>query len=150
MRVTTLLSSLAAITTLALAVEQVIIKNHLAVPVWYTTVDQTGYRSETFYIGAHDEASLDQSDRPGVAVKITPDRVDIDTPGKGVLILAYNKHPDGWIYYDLSAHNYFPFAGSKTKLGGPGSDNDWNDGQKHDPHTVGYQGHGDLYLDIGY
>ncbi|KAL1600444.1 hypothetical protein SLS60_006830 [Paraconiothyrium brasiliense] len=150
MRVPTLLPTLAALTTLALAVDQVIIKNHLPISVWYTTVDQTGYRSETYYIDAKGQVSLDQSDRPGVAVKITPDRLDIDTPGKGILNLAYNKQPDGWIYYTMGAHNYFPFAGAKTKLGGPGGDDDWYDGQVHDPHTIGYQGHGDLYLDIGY
>ncbi|KAL5387902.1 hypothetical protein DPSP01_003301 [Paraphaeosphaeria sporulosa] len=149
MRLQTLCSALAALTTLTLAAEQVIIKNHLAYPVWYSQVDQAGYRSETTAIAPYGTVSLPQSDNPGVAIKISPLETDIDIEGKGVLTLAYTRSPPGWIYYDLFFHNYSPFPGVPLKLGGPGGDNDWHDGNEHPPHTIGYQGYGHLYLDIG-
>lgn len=149
MRLSNLYSALAALVTLTIAAEQVIITNNLAIPVWYTIEDQNGYRSGTIAIPAHGQASLAQSDAPGVAIKVTPLEKDIDTAGKGVLTIGYTRSPQGWIYYDLGVHNYFPFGGIPTKLSGPGGDNDWLDGKAHDSHTVGYHGYGDLYLDLG-
>ncbi|KAF9741392.1 hypothetical protein PMIN01_00931 [Paraphaeosphaeria minitans] len=149
MRLQNLYSAFAALTTFALAAEQVIIKSHLDYPVWYTQVDQTGYRSGTTAIPPYGTVSLAQSDNPGVAIKIGIHEKDIDTEGKGVLTLGYTRYPQGWIYYDLYFHNYFPFTGVPTKLGGPGGDNDWRDGNPRPSNTIAYQGYGDLYLDIG-
>jgi hypothetical protein len=148
MRLPTLFSALVALTTFTFA-EQIFLHNNTPDPIWYTTVDQTGYRSDTVMLAAFSKTSLDQSSNPGVAIKITPGQADIDTAGKGVLTLGYTKTPDGWIYYDLGVHEYFPFPGVPTNLGGPGGANDWNDGKAHAQETVGFHGSGDLYLDIG-
>lgn len=150
MHLAAFLPTVASLTALAFATDQVIIKNHLNSTIYATQVDASGARSATLPIAAYSTFSLEQSDARGVAIKITPGILDLDIAGKGVLTVGYNKHPDGWIYYDLGVHNYFPFEGARTKLGGPAGDDDWSDGQGHEHHTVGYQGHGDLYLDIGY
>lgn len=148
MRLLNLYSGLAALGTLAFAKEYVFVKNHLSFPIWYTQVDQTGHRSDTKFIGASQTATLDQSDNPGVAIKISPGETDIDTAGKGVLTLAYTRAPVGWIYYDLFYANYSPFSG-QTKLSGPGGDTNWLEGPTEKDHTIGYHGYGNLFLDIG-
>lgn len=144
-----LLTAFSALSSLAHA-EYVHIQSHLSYPIWITQVTADGSRGTTQFVDAYAYWGIEQTDAVGVAIKVTPEEKDIDTPGKGVLILGYNKHPDGWIYYDLGVHLYYPFAGSRAKLAGPGGDNDWSDGQAHPQNTKGYYGKGDLWLDIGY
>ena len=149
MRLRNTLVALSALFTLAYT-ESVRIQNHLSYPIWTTQVTADGSRGDTQFVDAYSFLDIEQSDAYGVAIKITPEEEDIDTAGKGVLILGYNKHPDGWIYYDLGVHLYYPFPGVGVKLVGPGGDNDWSDGQAHPQNTKGYHGPGDLWLDIGY
>ena len=148
MRLASLVPTLVALATLAHA-EVIHIINHLDSPVWYTQVTQSG-RAPVQKLEPGDAHTIPQSDDYGVAIKITPDEKDIDIPDKGVLTLGYNKHPQGWIYYDIGAYLYYPWTGKRTKLGGPGGDNDWSDGQAHPQNTIAYNGKGDLWLDIGY
>lgn len=142
---------LPVLATLAIArAEWVHINNHLSSPLWITQVTGSGDRGNTQIINAYGNWSIPQSDADGVAIKVTPEENDIDIVGKGVLTLGYTKQPEGWIYYDIGVYLYYPFPGAKTKLSGPGGDNDWSDGIAHPQHTIGYYGAGDLYLDIGY
>ncbi|KAF1977565.1 hypothetical protein BU23DRAFT_565054 [Bimuria novae-zelandiae CBS 107.79] len=149
MRLLALLPGLATLAALVHA-ESVFINNHLSTPIWYTQVTGDGSRTSTTKIEPYGSSTLPQTDQYGVAIKITAEEYDIDIAGKGVLTLGYNKHPQGWIYYDIGIYLSYPFDGKRTKLGGPGGDNDWWDGHAHPQNTIGSPRPGDLWLDIGY
>jgi len=150
MRISNLLTTLAALATVTLAIPRLYVHSYCPFPIFISQDDITHEPTEITEIPENGEWSEELSTVPGIAVKITPLHDDIWSPNRGVLTVGYTYTPNGWIYYDLGVHLYYPFDGFKAKLFGNGGGNFWDDEHEEPQKTVGYHGETNLYLELCY